>query len=144
MSEIAVAQGKQSLVLKVTGRNSGKAVLFMKLQDLYPECFFLIEDAVQVFPLRCLQDDGCPRNQNCMGTIARRVKYVFDTFEDAHVLLLYFTYPDRPGVHRAGVFSREMDEPRYISFNPYAWEKVKQIGQVYRWELPNELFLARS
>lgn len=127
-------------MLKLKG-GSGDELLFLKLRDLYPECSFLIEDLDQMFPLRCIADDGCPRNQNCMEKLARRLQYVFDTFKDVKTILLYFRWRDRPGSHRAGVFWRDMREPRYITFNVFAWEKLKKIGQAYEWTIPDELFL---
>lgn len=128
-----------SLVLKIAGKTG--STLFMKLKDVYPECEFLISDVPQIFPLHCLQADSCPRNQNCMEKLVARLKCVFDTFHDAQSVLLYFRYQDRPGTHRAGVFWRDMREPRLITFNRAAWEKLKTVGTVYSWRLPDELFL---
>ena len=79
-----------------------------------------------------------------MGVLANRIKYVFDTFDDSDLLLLYFRYPDMPGSHRAGVFWRDMREPRYIVFNRSQWEYMKQIGVVYQWRLPDTLFLGKT
>ncbi len=73
-----------------------------------------------------------------------RVKYIFDTFPSADLLLLYFRYHDFPKKHRSGVFTRNLDEPRYITFNPHAWEKIKSMGTVYEWNLPDSLFLANA
>lgn len=131
---------REALVLKLKGQ-SGSATLFMKLKDVYPECEFLISDLPQVFPLFCLRREGCTRNQNCMDKLVARTRYVFDTFPDAQTVLLYFRYRDRPDSHRAGVFWRDMREPRLITFNRAAWEKCKQVGTVYQWRLPDELFL---
>ncbi len=137
---------KNCLVLKVVGQVTGKSVVFMKLRDVYPECEFLISDATasQLFPLRCLKDEGCPRNNNCMGVLAKRVKYVFDTFADADLLLLYFSYRDMPGSQRAGVFWRDFRAPYYTALNRSQWERMKQIGVVYEWCLPDSLFLATA
>lgn len=135
---------EQALILKVVGRNSGRCVVFMKLRDVYPECEFLIEGAPQLFPLRCIRDDGCPRNANCMGVLAHRIKYIFDTFDDADLLLLYFSYPDMPGSQRAGIFRRDMSEPRYLTLNRTVWSRMKQIGAVYQWQIPQSLFLTKT
>ena len=117
-----------------------KKTLFAKLVDIYPECSHLIADCDQVYPLFCLRG-ACPRNANCMETLARRVKFVFDTFADAQLLLLYFAYRDRPGSIRAGVFWRSMSEPRLITFNRSGWNLMKQRGVVYEYTLPDSLFL---
>jgi hypothetical protein len=135
---------KDCLVLKVVGQKTGKSAIFMKLKDVYPECEFLIQDADQLFPLRCIRDDGCPRNQRCLETLAKRVHHVFNTFADSDLLLLYFRYHDAPGTHRAGVFWRDMKEPRFITFNRSVWERMKQIGVVYQWSLPDTLFLEKT
>ena len=134
-------------VLKVVGRQSGKSAIFMKMKDLYPECEFLIKGGDQLFPFRCLRDGYCPRNSNCMDKLAHRVKYVFDTFADAQLLLLYFRYPDMPGSHRAGVFHRDLQDtrfPRYMVFNRSMWERMKKVGEVFSWNLPDELFLGST
>jgi len=117
-----------------------RKTLFMKMVDLYPECQFLIEDEPQLYPLKCLVDQ-CHRNQNCMTTLAHRIKYIFDHFEEANLIVLYFKYRDAPKRQRAGVFWRDMREPRYIVMNPYAWEKLKSLGTIYEWTLPQDLFL---
>ena len=143
-SALAAGEGTNVLVLKVVGRDSGRSAVFMKMKDVYPECEFLIRDAPQLFPFRCLKDDFCPRNANCMGKLQKRVQYVFDHFDDADLLLLYFRYDDMPGSHRAGVFSRDLEDqrfPRYVVFNRSMWERMKQIGIVYQWKLPDSLFL---
>lgn len=78
-----------------------------------------------------------------MDKLVKRVKYIFDAFPEAKLLLLYFAYRDKPGSQRAGVFWREMTEPRYITMNRGGWEKLKEIGNVYEWELPDSLFLEK-
>jgi hypothetical protein len=117
--------------------------IFAKLRDVYPECEFLIGDAPQLYPLRCLKDH-CPRNANCMEKLVHRVKWFFDTFPNAHLLILYFAYRDRPGSTRAGLFWRDMDEPRFITMNRSSWEKMKSIGSIYEYNLPDALFLKSS
>lgn len=117
--------------------------LFIKLRDVYPECEFLIHDSSQLYPFKCLVDH-CPRNSMCMDKLVKRVKYIFDAFPDSKLLLLYFSYRDKPGSQRAGIFWREMSEPRYITMNRAGWEKLKEIGKVYEWELPDSLFLEKA
>ena len=76
-----------------------------------------------------------------MEKLAKRVKHIFDTFERTELLILYFKYRDHPTRLRAGVFWRDLREPRLITMNPYAWEKLKEIGTVYEYTLPDVLFL---
>ena len=99
MTEPAIletADPRKCLALRIDSR-SGVQSIFMKLRDVFPECLFLIQDAAQLFPFRCLRDNGCHRNQNCMGKLLKRIQYIFETFEDSQLLFLYFSYPDRPG-----------------------------------------------
>jgi len=118
-----------------------KRTLFTKLESVYAECFFLIEDQPKLYPFICLNSD-CHRAANCMEKLAKRVKAIFDAFPEAKLLLLYFKYRDRPNSMRAGVFWRDLSEPRYITMNPGAWEKMKSIGTVFEWNLPRELLLS--
>lgn len=124
------------LVLEIS-----KKTLFIKLDFLFPECKVLIEDYDQLFPLRCLAD-FCPRNANCMERLAHRVKWVFDTFKEAEMLILYFAWRDRPGTTRCGVFTREMTEPLFRIMNRTAWDKFKKLGVIYEVEMPKELLLS--
>lgn len=129
------------LTIEITGKVTGKSTIFAKLNDVFPECSFLIQGEPNLYPLFCLRNDYCPRNRNCMEILAKRVKFMFDTFTDAALLFLYFTYQDKPGSHRSGIFYRDMREPRYITFNRTVWEKVKKLGTVYELTLPDSLFL---
>lgn len=116
-----------------------KKTLFIKVDWVYPECKFLIGKEPKLYPFLCLKDH-CPRNMNCMDKLAHRVKYIFDSFPEAKLLILYFTHHDSTS-RRAGVFWRDMREPRFITMNRSYWEKLKKIGIVYEWELPDSLFL---
>lgn len=116
----------------------------MKLKDLYAECEYLIQGHDQLFPLRCIKDGFCSRNRNCLEKLSKRTQAVFDNFTDVSMLVLYFSYHDRPKSQRAGIFSRDLNDarhPRYITINPYAWEKIKSIGQAYYWQIPKDVLL---
>ncbi len=135
---------KPCFALEVTGAVSGRSAVFLKLNDVYPECEFLIQGADQLFPFRCLKDDFCPRNANCFAKLAKKTAYIFDHFTKADLVLLYFSYPDMPGSQRAGVFHRNLENPafpRYIVFNRSAWENIKVRGVVYQWHMPDEFTL---
>lgn len=127
-------------ILKVIGKRTGRSTLFMKLEYIFPECFVLIKQSPQVFPLRCLSD-SCPKNNNCMDTLARRVNYIFDNFLDIDLLFLYFSYQNKPGSYKAGLFTRSFDAPRILTLNRSMWSKLKNIGVVYQWQRPNWLSL---
>lgn len=137
-----------AIVLKLVGEKTGRGCLFMKQADLYPECQLWIDGYDQLFPFRCLRDGECPKNRNCMGTLANRLKCVFDTFQDVDFVFLYFSWQDRPGSQRAGLFARDLEDkrfPRYLTFNRSVWDQVKARcqaeGTVYRWKVPDHLFL---
>jgi hypothetical protein len=117
-----------------------KKTLFLKLEAIYPECAFLLED-LNLHPLWCLERDVCPRNSQCMEKLVKRLSCVFDEFAQAQLILLYFKYRDRPASTRAGVFFRDFREPRLITFNRTGWEKMKKAGVIYSWNLPDSLFL---
>lgn len=133
--ENVLLNSNKALVLEVQ-----KKTLFIKLEFVYPECFFLIEDQPKLFPFICLFS-SCHRNSNCMEKLAKRVKYIFDVFTEASLLFLYFRYRNDPDRQKAGVFWRDMTEPRLITMNPYAWNKMKEIGIVYEWDLPQDFYM---
>ena len=120
-----------------------KHTIFIKMQEVFPECTLQIEGAPNLHPFFCLVSN-CFRNANCMGKLATRIKYIFDQWPKAQLLILYFSYQDRPGSQRAGLFWRDMREPRYITMNRTAWVKLKKMGIVYEWGLPAELFLGTT
>ena len=117
--------------------------LFARVKDIFPECEVLINGSPQLYPLRCLVDH-CPKNANCMEKLVHRVKYIFDTFEKAELLILYFAYPDRPGSIRCGVFWKDFRPPYYRTINRTSWELFKKNGTVYSWQLPDWLLLGHT
>lgn len=117
-----------------------KKTIFARLKDVFPECEVLITSSPQLYPLRCLVD-ACPKNASCMGKLVHRIKYIFDTFTEAELLLLYFAYPDRPGSIRCGVFWKDFREPYVRTINRASWELFKKKGDAYVWEMPQSLFL---
>lgn len=123
-----------------------KRTVFIPLKYIYPECSVLIDPYQQLFPLFCLREDGCPANSNCMETLAKRVDYFFtNVVPDAELLIAYFKYRDRSNSIRAGVFDREMQNPRVMTLNPYAFRKFQKEGTTYKWVPPDEfLFMGGS
>lgn len=113
--------------------------IFTKFNEVYKDCEILINGSPQLHPLFCLKAN-CPKNANCMNKLAHRIKYIFDNFKLADLLVLYFKYPDRPNSIRAGIFWRDMREPRLITMNQSAWEKLKSMGIVYEFNIPDHLF----
>lgn len=118
-----------------------QSTLFIKLKDIYHDCFHLIKGEPNLYPLFCLKFD-CPRVQNCHERLLKRIKYIFDTFQKAEVLILYFTYIDKPDSHRGGVFWRDLERFKLITFNRSGWELLKKRGTIYQWHLPTELMLS--
>lgn len=116
--------------------------VFIPLKYLYGECFFLINGEPELSPLFCMSDE-CHRNSNCGAVLARRVNYfVNNVVPKAELILAYFTYPDRPGSIRAGVFDTSFEEhPRVITCNRSAFEKFRKEGLVFSWEPTTEFLL---
>lgn len=118
-----------------------KKTLFIKMKEVFPECEFLIRGEPQLYPFICLRTEQCHRGLSCMPRLEPRIRYIFDQFSFAELLVLYFRYQDKPKSQRAGLFWKDGREPRCITMNPYAWEKFKTIGTTYEWSLPDSLFL---
>ena len=112
----------------------------MPLRSVYPECLVHIEPHPQLYPLQCFRT-SCPANKNCAEIIARRVNYLFTmVMPQAEMLILYYKYRDRPKSIRAGVFMRDLQEPRQMIVNPYAFKKFQKGGITYEW-FPKDEFL---
>lgn len=108
--------------------------VFIPLRYVYPECMKLIEPYDQMYPLRCLNEDGCPANMGCMDVLVKRVDYLFqNVMPDAELLLAYYKYRDRPDSIRAAVFYRDLREPRTIVCNKAAFKKFQKAGEMFAW-----------
>jgi len=116
---------------------------FFKLQDILPECFLYREQSPRLEALVCLRENACHVGHNCMETLVQRARALFEELlPTVSVLVLYFRKLD--GGYRAGLFWRDMREPRVITMNPYAWERVKARGKIFQF-LPSEsFFLGKS
>lgn len=115
--------------------------LFIPLRFVYGECFPLIADRPQLSPLQCLQTT-CPVNAGCMDILAKRVNYLFtQVVPAAELLIAYFKYPDRPNSVRAGIFYRDLREPRVMTLNKAAFKKFQNEGIAYTWIPPDEYLL---
>lgn len=117
---------------------------FIPFREVYPECLFLIEDEPRLSPLVCMRD-SCHRNKNCAEKIAKRVHYLFEkVITDSELIIAYFKWRDRPDSIRAGVFYRDMREPRVITCNRSAFNKFRKEGITYFWEPTQEYNLIGS
>ena len=117
---------------------------FIKLEHLFPECFFLIEGKEQLYPVKCLEGP-CTANANCMEGLAKRVHYFFEKVAiDAEMLVAYFKYADRPKSIRAAFFWRNMDEPIVRIINPWAFKKFQRESEVFKWLPPEEFYRLNS
>lgn len=115
--------------------------VFMPLKYVYPECMTLIEPHDQLSPLFCLAHDHCPANKGCMDILAKRINYLF-TFvvPTGQQIIAYFKYRDRPESIRAGIFNRDMKEPRVMTLNRSAFQKFQRESIMYTW-IPNDEYL---
>jgi hypothetical protein len=76
-----------------------------------------------------------------MDILAKRVNYVFTQLvPDGKMLIAYFKYPDRPNSIRAGVFTRDLDEPKLMTLNRSAFQKFQKEGATFQW-FPTDEFL---
>jgi hypothetical protein len=115
--------------------------VFMPMRDLYPECLAIIENEPELYPLKCMAS-SCPRNSNCAERLAHRVNFFFEEVAtNEKILLTYFKHLDRPNSVRAGVFHRDMREPRVILCNYFAFKKFSKEGTVYSWDPPESFYL---
>jgi len=116
--------------------NNGRYV-FIPLRYVYPECMQLIEKHERVSPLLCLKSD-CPANKNCMSTLVHRVNYLFTEVEPrAELIVAYFKYRDTTSI-RAGVFNRDMDDPKVSTINPFSLKRLLGEGTTMQWFPPDE------
>ena len=113
---------------------------FIKLQHLFPECGVLIEGQPELHPLKCLLS-SCPANANCMEGLVRRLDYFFENVvPQSELIVAYFRYADRPQSIRAGIFYRDMTEPRVAVVNPWAFRKFQKEGDTFKWFPPAEFY----
>lgn len=114
---------------------------FFKLQDLFPECFLHREKVPLAEPMTCILNDSCPVNHNCMETLAKRIFVMFEeVLPAAKMIVLYYKKRNIPGLGGT-IFWRSMKEPRVITMNPFAWNRVKQRGEVYEFTPSPSFFL---
>ena len=114
--------------------------VFIKLQDVFPECFLYREEMPRAEPLMCLSST-CPGNHACMETLAKRVFVLFrEVMPYAHLIVLYYRRRNTNSLG-AGLFWSDMREPRDITMNPFAWEMIKARGLVYEFHPGPNFFL---
>ena len=117
-----------------------KKTAFIKFDTIYPECQFYIEDEPKLHPLICLVGP-CHRGNRCMEKLVKRTKFVFDVFPEVELLILYFKYRDNPNSIRCGEFWKDYREPKYSTMNPGAWDKFKELGEIFEFDIPDRFFL---
>lgn len=118
-----------------------KHSVFVPLKYVYPECFILINEHEKLSPLQCLQT-ACPANANCATKLAKRVDFLFQhVVPEAQMIYAYFKYRDKPNSIRAGVFDREMNEPKIMTLNQSAFRKFMKEGVQSTWVPPTEYWL---
>lgn len=116
--------------------------VFIPLKYVYPECFVLIESHEKLSPLQCLKT-GCAANANCATKLAQRIDFIFKhVAPDAKMIYTYFKYRDQPKSIKAGVFDREMNEPRIMTLNQSAFRKFMREGVQQSWQPPVEYWMA--
>lgn len=126
------------LVLQLVSAKKGTGTLFAKMDDVFPECSVLIKDATRMEQLQCFID-SCHVGANCMEKLAGRVKVLFDAFPRTELIYLYYKRRS-DGRLRAGLFWSDFREPRLISMNRGAWDRLKVHGQVFAFTPPSGFY----
>lgn len=108
---------------------------FIPFRSIYQECFLLIDGEPKLHPLFCLKNT-CHRNASCMEVLAKRVYYFFNEIEPAaQQLITYF----KVGVSlKAGVFNKDLSEPRLITLNQSGFDKFKKDSEIKQWIIKQE------
>lgn len=120
-----------------------RKTILIPFRYVYPECLQLIERYDRVYPLLCLKSDQCPANKNCMSTLAHRVNYLFTELEpQAELVVAYFKYRDT-NVVRAGVFDRELAEPKLMRIHPDGLKSLLPKGVTKQW-FPSDTYWRSS
>ena len=113
---------------------------FFKLQDIFPECFFHRE-GTPIEPMFCMTGD-CPVNHNCMEMLSKRVYVLFqEVLGNVELLIFYYRKRCAPESIGATLFWRDMREPRNITVNPWAWQRIKARGVVFQFSPPPLFFV---
>lgn len=116
---------------------SRKTVL-IPLRQLYPECQSYLVNLPAAENLQCLREGRCSVDKGCMPVLAERVHKFFMYHEPSALQLLAY-YKTPSGSIRAGVFTRQVDEPRVITCNQHGLQKLQKIGAVKEWT-PDDSF----
>ncbi len=119
--------------------------MFIPFRYVYPECEKLIAPHPQMYPLRCLQEDGCPANMSCMDYLVPRVNYLFDKVSpSSQVMVAYYKYVRlNPGENEnrealmGAIFHRDLREPYLMVMNPSGFVKCQKMGEISAW-VPTE------
>ena len=108
--------------------------LFIPFRYVYPECEKLIAPHPQMYPAKCLAEDGCPSNMNCMDFLVPRVNYIFDNVcNSAEMMIAYYKYRDRPNSIRGAIFHRDLRAPSIMVLNPYGFRKLQKDAEPGIW-----------
>jgi len=120
---------------------SSKTVFF-KLQDVFPECFLYRDGYPRIESLICMREENsCHVGKNCMETLLRRLQVLFkEVATRADLAVLYYKKIDNTGMG-AGVFYSNLSDFRIITVNPFAWNRIKNRGNVYQFTPDTSFFL---
>lgn len=112
--------------------------IFLPFKFLYPECSILIKGEQKLYNLLCLKAN-CPRNKNCPEVLAKRVHYFFSEVEPLGELIIsYFTHPNCGTSIKAGIFTKQLDEPRLITVNKSGFDKYRKESIIKQWSVTDE------
>ena len=105
---------------------------FFKLNDIFLECSLYREASPNIPPLICLRENSCTVGRNCMESLVPRIHKLFDILDrNIKLILLYYRYPNSERLG-AGVFWKDLTEPRSIILNPHGWRLIKSRSEIFK------------
>jgi len=80
-----------------------------------------------------------------MDVLAKRLNYLF-TFvaPDVKLIITYFKYRDRPDSIRAGVFDRDLNNPKVIVANQANFKRFQKEGVAFTLYPPDDYWLMKT
>lgn len=112
---------------------SDKTIL-IPLRQIYPECAVLLAGSPNAENLQCLRYGTCNQSvDTCMRILAERVDKFFRLQpEERTHMLAYYKTPS--GSLRGCWFTSDFDEPKVVTCNKHAFDRLRYYGEIHSWE----------
>jgi hypothetical protein len=113
--------------------------IFIPFRFVYPECEKLIAPHPEMYPVKCLRENGCPANMQCMDYLVKRVNYIFEKVcPSAEMMIAYYKYRDLPNSIRGAIFHKDLREPKLMTLNPFGFRKFQRESPTFQWTPTDE------